>query len=151
MNDNILDLSGFTVTRPAGKPYGVFDPKNDKEYQRLSDFLHMPEVKETFLKEAVQYSEEQKMDPMVTNHLWRIYAPGLKNAETGVELKTSRGEVVYILFVMLLKAGAFTSTWVAFLCREEELDALKADEDSYADECIEWLEYRYTPPSGGKN
>jgi len=151
MNDNNLNLLGFTVTRPAGKPYGVFAPESDKEYQCLLEFLHMPEVGETMLKEAVQYSEERGMDPRDTNYLWRNYRLGLKNAETGVDLKTSGGEVVHILFVVLLKAGKYTSMWIAFLCREEELDALKADQESYADKCIEWYEYQHTPPSGGKN
>jgi len=132
MNEDILDLSKFHLTRPSGKPYAVFDPRTPREYDKLYELLHIAEVKETILAEALQIVERDNLDLSEPWQAARIYhLEDMRDAQTDRKLKLKDDAGLYVLMQIMLKEDRYTSLWVGFLCPENGVEVLAADQQSY--------------------
>jgi hypothetical protein len=154
MNEELplLNLSGFHLRQPEGKPYRVFDPAEDGEYERLAEFLHVNEIEDLALKEGYEVIERDGLDPFAEPLDWsRIYAAAFED-ENGNKFTTTTGESVYVFFHVLLKGELYTKIWIAFLCSPEGYEALEQDQSPYDEKCRQWLEIGHKlPPAGGLN
>lgn len=75
----------------------------------------------------------------------------LSDFETDTEIKTEKGETIYVLIVVMVKDGKFTKFWTAFLCSKRNSKYLFADQAVYHDIVPEVLEVGHTPPFHGLN
>ena len=152
MNEETLDLSEFHLTHPPGKPYAVFDPKRDGEYEELSKFLHIAEIEELILKESAQKIEEEgELAPGESSHASRIYGLGeITNPETGSALRIENDANIQVLFQVLLRDGRYTSNWIAFLCQKDGgIEALARDQEPYMERWRKLLELGHQQSSAG--
>ena len=149
-----LDLSQFHLClQEDDKPYWIFDPKSDAEYDQLAEFLHIEEIAAKLVTEGEAHLEQAGGTLELGEQAdWsRIYKVTLSDSETDTEIKTEKGETIYVLIVVMVKDGKFTKFWTAFLCSKRNSKYLFADQAVYHDIVPEVLEVGHTPPFHGLN
>jgi hypothetical protein len=149
-----LDLSEFHLRPQNGaRPYFIFDPKGDAEYEKLAKFLHIDEIALKILTEGQARLEQTggELEPGERADWSKIYKVTLSDPETDAELKTEKRETIYVLMVVMDQNGKFTKFWVAFLCSKKNTKYLFADQDAYHDQVREVLEAGHTPHLYGWN
>jgi hypothetical protein len=149
-----LDLSQFHLClQEEDKPYWIFDPKSDVEYEQLEEFLHIDEIAAKLVTEGEAHLEQAGggLEPGEQADWSRIYKVTLSDSETDAEIKTEKGETIYVLIVVMVKDGKFTKFWAAFLCSKKNSKYLFADQAAYHDIVREVLEASHTPPLHGPN
>jgi len=149
-----LDLSAFHLRPQDGdKPYWIFDPISAAEYDQLEEFLHIDEIAAKIVAEGEAHLEQAGggLEPGEQADWSKIYKVTLADPETDAELKTEKGETIYVLMAVMVKDGKFTKFWAAFLCSKENSKYLFADQAAYHDEVREVLKVGHTPPLHGSN
>jgi hypothetical protein len=149
-----LDLSQFHLClQEDDKPYWIFDPKSDAEYDQLAEFLHIDEIAAKLATEGEAHLEQAGggLEPRDQADWSRIYKVTLSDSETDAEIKTEKGETIYVLIVVMVKDGKFTKFWAAFLCSRKNSKYLFADQAAYHDIVREVLEACHTSPLHGLN
>jgi hypothetical protein len=140
MSDDIVDLSEFHLTHPPGKPYAVFDPQKDGEFEKLEKLLDVNGVEKLCRQEGVAILEkDQDFDPAVYQHWHRIYAVDLVGAQ-GRSLRLEGDATIHVLFQIYLKDEHYSKMWIAFLCPPGSVEQLVADQELYAERCYKTLE-----------
>jgi len=149
-----LDLSQFHLClQEDDKPYGIFDPKSDAEYDQLAKLLHIDEIAAKLITEGEAHLEQAGggLEPGEQADWSRIYKVTLSDSKTAAEIKTKKGEIIYVLIVVMVKEGKFTKFWAAFLCSKKNSKYLFADQAGYHDIVREVLKASHTPPLHGLN
>jgi hypothetical protein len=149
-----LDLSQFHLClQEDDKAYWIFDPKSDAECDQLAEFLHIEEIAAKLVTEGEAHLEQAggALEPGEQADWSRIYKLRLSDSETDTEIKTEKGETIYVLIVVMVKDGKFTQFWTAFLCSKKNSKYLFADQAAYHDIVREVLEVGHTPPLHSQN
>jgi len=149
-----LDLSAFHLRPQNGdKPYWIFDPKSDAEYEKLARFLHIDEIALKILTEGQTHLEQTGggLESGEQADWSKIYKVKFSDPETNAELKTEKRETIYVLIVVMVKDDKFTKFWAAFLCSKRNSKYLFADQAAYHDVVREGLEVGHAPPLHGPN
>jgi hypothetical protein len=91
------------------------------------------EIAETILAEghALLEQEGSELGPAEGVNWSRIYKVTMADTDSGVELRTEKGESVYVFIAVMVKGGKFSQWWLAFLCSEQNSEYLFADRVAY--------------------
>lgn len=137
-----IRLSQFRLhPQEADRPYLIFDPKTDQEYDRLAKFINIDELEQSILTKGIKQLEAEGRnlhEPADWSGIYKVTGSDPEITASGPEFKIEKGQSVYVFIAIIMKAGEmkagkFTNVWMAFLCADKDVESLYADQQALLD------------------
>jgi hypothetical protein len=126
-----FDLTPFHLSRSPQRPYALFHPQDEQELAELGRFLQADALARRAVEECRAQVKEGGMDGLGMQG-GRFYVR--QDDASGEPFVSDKGEWLVVLVAVLLPAVTTPiATWMAFAVKPEDMPALVADEDLYAD------------------
>ena len=126
-----FDITPFHLFRLPQRPYVVFQPRDEQELAELGRFLEADALACRAVEECQAQLKGGRMDGLGMQGC-RFYLR--QDDQCGEPFLSGKGEWLVVLVAVLLPAITTPmASWVAFAVKPEDMPALAADEDLYAD------------------